>query len=79
MKQVEISELEHLSDTPKNSGEPYSLDEDVNYELSHQMSNEETELVIRKNNKETSYSHDNQYIHCIYSSSIYQQSIQSFY
>lgn len=61
MKQVEISELEHLSDTPKNSGEPYSLDEDVNYGLSHQISNEETELEIRKNNKETSYSHDNQY------------------
>ena len=42
MKHVEISELEHPSHTPVDSGEPYRLDEDANYELSHQMSNEET-------------------------------------
>jgi len=61
MKQVEISELEHLSDTHKDSIEPYSIEEDLNYELSHQISDEETELETRKNKKETGYSQDNQY------------------
>ena len=61
MKHVEISELEHPSHTPKDSGEPYRLDEDVNYELSHQMSNEETEEDIQKYNKETYHSQDDRY------------------
>ena len=61
MKHVEISELEHLSHTPMDSGEPYRLDEDANYELSHQMSNEETEEDIQKYNKETYHSQDNRY------------------
>ncbi|MCH7518426.1 MAG: sigma-70 family RNA polymerase sigma factor [Candidatus Dadabacteria bacterium] len=61
MKHVEISELEHPSHTPMDSGEPYRLDEDANYELSHQMSNEETEEDIQKYNKETYHSQDNRY------------------
>ena len=61
MKHVEISELEHPSHTPKDSGEPYRLDEDVNYELSHQMSIKETEEDIQKYNKETYHSQDDRY------------------
>lgn len=61
MKQVEISELEHLSDTPMNSGESFGHDEDTNYEVSNQSSNIEAKPKKRKNSKETGYSNDNQY------------------
>ena len=61
MKNVEINEFEDLSDTHKNSGEQFGLDDDANFELSHQARDEETEKDTSTDKNKGQYSEDNHY------------------
>ncbi len=61
MKNVEINQFEDLSDTPKNSGEQFEAEGEMDFELNHQESEEEANEEISKYNNKTQQSPDNQY------------------
>jgi len=61
MKHVAVNEFEDLSDAHKNSGEQFGLDSDLDFELSHQASDEETAEEISKDRNVGQYAQDDQY------------------
>ena len=56
-----MNDIDQLSDTHKNSGEPYDLDSSDDFELDHEISNEEKEEEVSKYSKESGYSQDSHY------------------